>query len=55
MNEIVKILGGLCVVILFFLVIGAIWFDSDIMLKLIGTDLILIVLLLVLDKASEDL
>lgn len=53
MNEYIKATGGFSVLTLLVLFIGLIWFDTNLMLKLIGTNIVLIFILLLLDKATE--
>ena len=53
-NDLICEIGGFLCIVLILLFIGLIWFDYVLMMKLIGTCILLIVLAFFFDKASRE-
>ena len=53
-NDLICEIGGYLVILIILLFIGLIWFDTLLMLKMIGSCSILIVLVYLSDKATRE-
>lgn len=54
LNDWIKSIGGFLILLLPILIIGLIWFDMFLFLKLIFTDITLILVIYALDKITEN-
>lgn len=53
MKDQIKSIGGFLVIIMIALLIGLVWFDKEIMLKLIFTNVLLILAVWIIDKSHK--
>jgi hypothetical protein len=54
MKDIIQTIGGFLIVIIFPLLICSLWIDEQILIKLVVTNLVLIVLIKVIDGSMKD-